>query len=111
MKVLIFEDNLMWSTRLRQSVQGLGHEAQVLTSLPDDGRGARVAIVNLGSDRLGASLVEPLHALGLKVVGHAGHKEKELLDLGREAGCDRLATNSELTFKLPQILEELASSE
>ena len=41
------------------------------------------------------------------MIAHAGHKEKELLELGKDLEVDRLATNSELTYKLPQILEEL----
>jgi len=52
--------------------------------------------------------VVALKAMGAVVIGHAGHKEKELLAAGKEAGCDRLATNSELTNKLHQILQEIA---
>jgi len=108
MKVLVFEDNLMWSSRLLQSLKGLGHEPVLMTSIPDDSMGAVAAIVNLGSASLKPKeLVPALSALGVKVVGHAGHKEKDLLQLGREAGCDRLATNSELTFKIESILTEL----
>jgi hypothetical protein len=51
--------------------------------------------------------VAKLQELGAYVIGHAGHKEKELHAAGRDAGCDRLATNSELTNKLPQMLEEI----
>ena len=116
MKVLIFEDNLIWSTRLVRTLRGLGHEAEVHsplppapspfagTSHPENGEGeVRAAIVNLASPGI-ADLVAELRADGIYVIGHAGHKEKELHALGKDAGCDRLATNSEITWKLGEIL-------
>jgi len=106
MKVLVFEDNLMWSSRLLQSLRGFGHEGIIKKSLPDSAEGAEVAIVNLGSTTPSPiDLVQRLHSLGIRVLAHAGHKEKQLLQLGREAGADILATNSELTFKLPELVE------
>ena len=108
MTILVFETNLMWSARLVQSLRGTGHEPMLRNSLPEDAEGASVAIVNLGQAAPDpVALVARLHELGVKVLAHAGHKEKELLELGRAAGADRLATNSELTFKLPQLLEAL----
>ena len=66
------------------------------------GQSCSGAIVNLGSLGLKAeTLVPELVALGVHVIGHAGHKEKELLELGRRAGCQTVATNSEITFKIP----------
>lgn len=91
----------MWSSRLIQSIRGIGHEGSVLTQIPEVH--ADAAIVNLG-DTDTPALVKDLKAKGIYVIAHAGHKETELLDLGRGLEVDRLATNSELTFKLPQIL-------
>lgn len=102
MKVWVFEDNLMWSSRLAQSLRALGHEPVVTTSIPEGS--AEAAIVNLGSPGL-KELVPALRERGVYTIGHAGHKEKELLQLGREAGCDAVATNSELTFKIEGLLE------
>lgn len=107
MRVLIYEDNLMWSSRLVKSVSALGHEA-ILRTKPDVADTADVAIVNLGSASLKPETIVPLlREQGIKVIAHAGHKEKDLHALGRDLGCDRLATNSELTFKLAQILSEV----
>src|SRR4051812_3215267 len=100
MTVLVFEDNLMWSARLSQSLKALGHTPLIRATLPNEAEGATVAIVNLGSPTLvPGELVPRLKGLGVHVIGHAGHKEKELHALGRAVGCDTLATNSELTFK------------
>lgn len=76
------------------------------TRLPDIFE-ADVAIVNLGE--LDAAVVAALQAAGTKVIGHAGHKESQRLEFGREAGCDLIATNSEIHHKLPAILAAFES--
>lgn len=103
MKVLILEDNLFWSSRLRQTLQAFGHEVAL-------GRGPQpcdVAIIDLARPTM-ANDVAKLHDLGAYVIGHAGHKEKDLHAAGKAAGCDKLATNGEITAKLPQMLEQIA---
>ncbi len=110
MKVLVFEDNLMWSVKLSKTIKGLGHECQVLSAIPPELPAAAAAIVNLGSETMGVdSLLPRLRSAGIWVVGHAGHKEKGLLQAGREAGCDLVVTNSVLTFKLDQVLAQAES--
>lgn len=108
MRIFVFEDNLMWSSRLLQSLKALGHEPILRTSLPESAEGALAAIVNLGSQKIPASeLIRRLKALGVHVIGHAGHKEKELMEFGKDAGCDTLASNSELTFKIEGLLAKV----
>ncbi len=110
MKVLVFEDNLMWSSRLIQTLRALGHEP-ILRTQPEIGDvEARAAIVNLGSSKFdNKTLIPELKSRGIHVIGHAGHKEKELMAFGKEAGCDTLATNSELTFKTQALLDRIDS--
>lgn len=107
MRVLVFEDNLLWSSRLVRSLRATGHEPVLIDRAewsPGEGQ-AEVAILNLGSPVWdAAALTSELRRLGVRVVGHAGHKEKDLLELGRQAGCDTVATNSEITFKLEAVL-------
>lgn len=106
MTVLIFEDNLMWSARLKKTVASLGYEAVLLNRIPAELPEAEAAIVNLGSATIpAAELVPKLKANNTYVIAHAGHKEKQLQELGKELACDKLASNSELTFKLKEILE------
>jgi hypothetical protein len=91
-----------------QTVRMLGHEPVLRNRLPEESEGAHAAIVNLGDPALDPkALVAKLHDLGVRVIAHAGHKEKDLLTLGREAGVDLLASNSELTFKLENLLEQV----
>lgn len=103
MRVSVYEDNLLWSSRLLKSLRHLNcepvlYETPVVDANP-------IAIVNLGSAKLDPQSLVPLLAQqGVVVIGHAGHKEKDLLQLGKECGCAILATNSELTFKLEAVL-------
>ena len=90
-----------------KSVVAFGHEATVFAKAPPEMPVADVAIVNLSSRAiLPSDIVPKLKAAVIKVIAHAGHKEKELLELGKELGCDRLATNGEITHKIDQILNE-----
>jgi len=104
MTILIFEDNLMWSSRLRQTLTALGHTGVVLSKVPAELPAAEVAIVNLSGRFDVSALVPRLKAAGLYVIGHAGHKEKDLQKLGMELGCDKMSSNSELTFKIEGLL-------
>lgn len=107
MTIWVFEPNLMWSGKLRQSLRLLGHDAVVLRAIPAEGT-ADAAIVNLSETvPEPRELLAALRERGVPAVAHAGHKEKELHDLGREAGASLLATNSELSHKLPNILQKL----
>ena len=107
MIVLVFESNLMWSSRLIRTLRKLGHEPLLRSKMPDSSEGAEAAIVNLGDPALGPTLlVAKLKELGVTVIAHAGHKEKALMELGKEAGVEILASNSELTFKLEQLLTQ-----
>ncbi|MBX3096376.1 MAG: hypothetical protein KF812_05895 [Fimbriimonadaceae bacterium] len=103
MIILIYDRNLMWAARLVQSARSLGHEAVMLSD--HEVRPGDVAVVNLSDDAsLLSSLVAGLRDQGSYVIGHAGHKEKPLLALGNEFGCDRVATNSEITHKFESLL-------
>lgn len=104
MKVLIVEDNLMWSERLRRGAAALGHQAIVSAegrcdATPD------LALVNLGLRKADAgAIVRSLKARGVRVIGHAGHKEKDLLATGEAAGCDRIVSNGTLAARLADVL-------
>jgi N-acetylglutamate synthase/N-acetylornithine aminotransferase len=108
MKIAIFEENLMWGPRLVQSVRGLGYEPLLIDRTTTDIPDADLAIINLGSPVFPPeSLVPALKAKSILIIAHAGHKEKQLHEIGKDLNCDYLATNSELTFKLPQIIQKV----
>jgi hypothetical protein len=108
MTILLYEDNLMWSPRLSQTVRALGLDPHVITATEKPRPAAQFAIVNLGTEAFRQpQFIQLLQSEGIKVIGHAGHKETQLLQFGSEAGCDYLATNSEITFKLKAVLAKL----
>ncbi len=104
MKILVLERNLMWSSRLARSLRAAGFDPETAGTIPDQ-TNALMAIINLG-ERTEAE-IQTLKNKGMKILAHAGHKEKDLLTLGEQAGCDRIATNSEMANKLPQIVKEM----
>lgn len=108
MTILILDDNLMWTARLQRSVAALGHIPYVGTKIPDEA--VDVAILNLGNAKLGGSeIITALRAKGTYLIGHAGHKEKDLLLEGTANGVDQVVSNSSLTFKLADILAKIPS--
>lgn len=108
MRVLLLEDNLIWSGRLLKTLRSEGHETRLVSRLPEIVNETDLAIVNLSSPKLSPfDAIGALRSEGIPVLGHAGHKEKELWRKGKEAGCVRIVSNSEITFKLPGILREM----
>jgi len=107
MKVLVIEGNLMWSPRLAKSVAATGNDPVVMAAPPDPlPSGFDAVILNLGElAERATEVTAAFQAMGTVVIAHAGHKELDLHELGRAAGCDILATNGELTWKLEKILE------
>ena len=105
MLVAVYDENLMWSAKLSSGIKLLGFEVMVLEKLPESLPESDVAIINLGSAKMPPETVIPLlKDRGIKIIAHAGHKEKPVLDLGNEYGADLVVTNSELTHKLGDIL-------
>lgn len=109
MTIWIIERNLLWSTRLKNMATALGHQATVHAAPPSEGL-PDVALLNLAQDPDAETVCRELTARGVKVIGHAGHKEEDKLEIGRRAGCARVATNSELVNKLARLLGELEAA-
>lgn len=103
MTVLLFERNLLWSVRLANALRTLGHEAIVLENVGEEE--GDLAVVNLSEgDRIEA-LVGALRARKVPILAHAGHREKELMTLGKTLGVDRLATNGQMANDLAGTLQ------
>lgn len=102
MTILLFERNLLWSVRLANALRALGHEAKVLET-PEDAQGD-LAVVNLSEGDRIEGLVAALRASRIPILAHAGHREKELMTLGKTLGVDRLATNGQMANDLAGVL-------
>lgn len=104
MKVLLLEDNLMWSVRVRNGLEALGHSVAISTEAKE----ADLAIVNLSArafDPLKA--VNELKKMGVQTIGHVGHKEKEIWNKGKEAGCDVVVSNGTLANRLSSVIDDI----
>jgi len=105
MKVLVFDHNLFWSSRLAKSLRALGHEAVVVSDYRIPATDAEAAIVNLSTDdEVLGELVAKLREIGCYVIGHAGHKERTLWDAGATLGCDAVVSNGTITHRLDDVL-------
>ena len=111
MTILLFEDNLMWSVRLRKQLEFSGHTVVVLKSLPAELPSADAAIVNLGSAAFqSGGLIGRLRSTGIRTVGHAGHKEKDLHEAGLSEGVDLNVTNRELSERAAEVITRLMTA-
>ncbi len=83
------------------AARNLGLRAVVLSAHDDPPEDATLAIVHLDLPGLiEHDLVGRLKARGVHTIGHAGHKEKELLDRGKALGVDEVVTNSTLVHRI-----------
>lgn len=104
--MLLLEDNLMWSVRTRKGLEAFGHTV-VVGKKPQE---ADLAIVNLGAtsfDPLEA--VKALKTMGVRTIGHIGHKEKDKWKAGEEAGCEKVVSNGTLANRLESVMKDLGS--
>lgn len=104
MKVALFEPNLFWAAKVRSAIVAAGWECVVASE--GQWRDVRALVVGLyAPEEALRRVVAEARRNRLPVVGHAGHKEKALLNLGRELGCDRVLTNGELAHRLKAHLQ------
>lgn len=110
MHILIVENNLFWSIRLQKSIKALEHSSQVITGVVSPFPTADVAIINLGLPESELeSILKNLKEQGTYLIGHAGHKEKSLIQYGTDSGCDQVVSNGTLTYKLADVLKKIDS--
>lgn len=108
MRIVLYEDNLMWSVRTKNGLQAMGHEVTVLNKPTEDVAEVDLAIVNLGAKSFDAfELASRLKQRGVRTLGHVGHKEKDLWQKGIEAGCTKVVSNGSLANRLVAVISEL----
>ncbi len=109
-KLLILEENLMWAPRLANGAKQSGWEPVVLDHLPDELPAVDAAIVNLASAKIpAAEAIARLREAGVYSIAHAGHKEKPLLEVGRDSGADRVVSNGALSSRMGEILKDASA--
>ncbi len=96
----------MWTVRLKRAAEAFGATVEVLGKPPESVPEFDIAIVDLGVPAF-VEAIPQLKASGGKVVGRSGHKETELIQAGKAAGCDFIATNGALANNLKAILARI----
>ncbi len=106
MKIIIFEENLLWAGKLKKRLEALGHTPYLYTKESHDYEDASIAIFNLSSTLFPLqTLLKQMQDKGVFCIAHAGHKEKEKLSLGNEIGFDKVVTNGMISEKLSDVLK------
>lgn len=104
-QILLFEPNLLWSTRLSIGVRAIGLEPH-LVHFPAVFPRAQLALIDLSWKELDLEqTVAQLHVWRALVIGHCSHSDKELQARGRAAGCDQIVANGALSMRLGPLLE------
>lgn len=105
--VLLLDDNLMTTARIRSQMEKVGYRVKIARCLPekiDDE--LELVIINLGSRTLqGNALIQTVMQQFPKsrVIGFCGHAEVQIRQQAKQAGLSRILTNDEA-------LQDLAKS-
>jgi CheY-like chemotaxis protein len=116
--ILIAGDELLFAARIEAALTRLGHRPRVVrtTSAFQDALRERpdAAIVNLASEMDAIEAIRRAKAdpatRAIPVLGFCGHADAARRRAAQDAGCDRVATNGEVSSNLPRLLEMLVDS-
>lgn len=114
--IVVADDDLLFSTQIEAAVARQGHRATVVRTAADFERalveGPDAAVVNLA-----ASAIDAIEAIRrakrnpvtrtIPVLGFCGHADTARRRDAQDAGCDRVATNGEVSSNFPRLLEAL----
>jgi CheY-like chemotaxis protein len=115
--VIVFGDDLMFLSRIREVARSAGVEVRPVRRVTDlgaaVGEGSRLVLVDADSDRLpwtealGALRDDPSRTR-VSVVAFLSHVRAERAAAAREAGCDRVLARSAFVRELPDLLAAAA---
>lgn len=122
-RVLLLDDNLMTTARVRSQLARIGYEVQTARRLPEADKenpvpdvsdAPNLVIINLGSRALGGIELITLCLQRFptaRVVGFCGHAEVEIRREAKQAGLRRILTNDEALQDLAGSLGEGTAGE
>ncbi|MCZ7579713.1 MAG: hypothetical protein M5U21_02650 [Fimbriimonadaceae bacterium] len=108
MKVWLFETNLLWSERLKSGLLALGHEVEQVSPAAVPDGAADLVIASLTEiAKAPPDFVQFLKSRSAKIIGHAGHVETDLFQLGSDLGFDAVFPNGKVSNRLEAVLKEI----
>jgi CheY-like chemotaxis protein len=113
--ILVAGDDLLFATRIEEALTQRGHRPRVVRTTSAFQNALRerpdAAIVNLASEMDAIEAIRRAKADAatrtIPVLGFCGHADAARRRAAQEAGCDRVATNGEISSNLPRLLEML----
>ena len=115
-KIVLIENNLIFSQKIAANLKGLGYAVQVEQSFDsvrvEAETGISAIIVDLaarGMDGLGMvkNIKSAPETAAIPVIGFCGHAEKELMEKATANGCEIVTTNGKITSDLPALLNKI----
>ncbi|KAA0239994.1 MAG: hypothetical protein EDM74_02315 [Armatimonadetes bacterium] len=108
MKVWLFETNLLWSERLKSGLLALGYEVEQVSPAAVPDGAADLVIASLTEiAKAPPDFVQLLKSRSAKIIGHAGHVETDLFQLGSDLGFDAVFPNGKVANRLEAVLKEI----
>src|SRR5689334_9614668 len=101
--IILVDDNLFFSTKVSSSLKQLGFVVEIEKSMENIRKRLstqpEAVIINLSAislDVMGIikNLKNDAQTKHIPLVGFGGHKEREIFQAAREAGCDLVVTNN-----------------
>ena len=114
--IVVADDDLLFSTRIEAGLVRQGHRPAVVRTAAAFERALRerpdAAVVNLAASSLDA--IEAIRRAkgnpvtrSIPMLGFCGHADAARRRAAQDAGCDRVATNGEVSSNLARLLEML----
>lgn len=113
--ILVAGDDLLFATRIEAALTRHGHRPRIIRTASAFQNALRerphAAIVDLASEMDAVEAIRRAKAdpatRTIPILGFCGHADAARRRAAQQAGCDRLATNGEISSNLPRLLELL----
>ena len=118
--ILFLVPDLMFSTRIEDAAKRLGYSIRSLSAGDDQGHlgdfGATMvreqpALVIVALDAVNwQDAVAAAKSAGARVLAFGSHKNVELMQQAKAAGCDEVVARSRMAAELPNLLKKYAAA-
>jgi hypothetical protein len=105
-RVVAIAPDLMFGSRIEESLGAAGHEVTLLPSIAEAGELERTDLLIADLDREPAAAVV---GLGKPVLGFYSHTEVETRRVAEAAGVDLVVPRSRMAREMPELVERLLS--
>ncbi|NPA51279.1 MAG: hypothetical protein GXO22_00095 [Aquificae bacterium] len=112
MKILIIDENMILSSKLRNQAKDKGYEPKILSFVRQDsyekikGFNPDYILINLESKANSSlELIDKLKKDNFKIIGYCGHTRIDLAQKAKDKGANFIATNSSIISHFEEIIK------